>query len=203
MSELDKGSGPEPMPILTSKFWQTVIGRILQVPLTILILLYFLFDDLVLSWLRPIYSWAGKRRIFVRFAVWIHHLGPYQALLLFAVPFILLEPFKVGGLVLVGMGKVKAGGIMLAASHLLSLLIVERLFHVTREKLLTIGWFAWGFRLVMAVKDWAFDRLKRTAIWRGATAIGQWLRPRLGALVTSVITFWRWLAERARANSVK
>ena len=150
---------------------RTLIGRILQIPLTILILLYFLFDDLVLSWLRPLFAWLGGLQLFVRMSTWMRSLGPYASLGLFLVPVVALEPFKIGGLVLIGVGRVKSGTIMLAAAHILSLLIVERIFHVTSPKLLTIPWFAWGYRLLMAMKDWAYARVRSSRVWQAMVAL--------------------------------
>ncbi len=204
----DKGpASPESPRPGVARTW---IGRILQVPLTILVILYFLFDDLVLSWLRPLFDILGRLRLFVRIADWIHGLGPYQSLVLFLVPFIALEPFKIGGLVLLGIGHVVSGTIMLTCSHLLSLLIVERLFHVTRDKLLTIPWFAWGFRIVMGLKDWAFAQLRNTIAWKFVMALlgrlQRVLRPAETMVLRSahvVYGFFKWLLLELRARAMK
>lgn len=147
--------------------------RLVQFVATIFVLLYFLFDDLVLAWLRPLFAYVGRLRLFVRLALWMRRRSPYVALLLFAVPFIVLEPFKFGGLLLVGTGHLVSGGITLAASHLLSLLIVERIFHVTEDQLLTIPWFAWAYDRVMWVKDWVYARLRASPAWRASTTLAK------------------------------
>ena len=40
--------------------------------------------------------------------------------------------------------------------------IVERLFRICRDKLLTIGWFAWGYRLVTN----RLDRIRALPAWQ-------------------------------------
>ena len=179
---------------------------IVQALATLAVLLYFLFDDLVLAWLRLPFAYFGRQRLFVRLALWMRRRTPYQALLLFAIPFIVLEPFKLGGLILVGTGHLVSGTAMLAVSHLLSLLIIERIFHVTEHQLLAIAWFAWVYGVVMHVKDWAFARVKASAVWRiAAAAAGRVrlaFRPMVrlcGRLARKLAVGWRRLFARVRA----
>ena len=73
---------------------------------------------------------------------YIERLGPYQSLLLLAVPTCLVEPLKVIALAVAGEGHWITGTAMIIAAYGCSLLFVERLFRIVRPKLLTLPWFA-------------------------------------------------------------
>jgi copper homeostasis protein CutC len=53
----------------------------------------------------------------------------------------------------------------------MSFLLVERLFHAGREKLLTYGWLKWIMDRVEAVRNWVAD-IKRSVI----AMVRSWLR---------------------------
>jgi hypothetical protein len=78
------------------------------------------------------------------------------------LPLILLEPAKPLAAYLVATGHVISGLSVFAAGELLKLVIVERLFAISRQKLMSIPAFAWvygQYRLLMA-------RLEATAVWQ-------------------------------------
>ena len=72
----------------------------------------------------------------------IERLGPYQSLVLLAVPSGLIEPLKLAALAVAGKGHWVTGMAMVVVAYAGSLLIVERLFRLVRPKLLTLSWFA-------------------------------------------------------------
>jgi hypothetical protein len=71
----------------------------------------------------------------------IERMGPYQSLLLLAVPTSLIEPLKLIAVAVAGKGHWITGTVMIIAAYGCSLLFVERLFHVVKPKLLTLPWF--------------------------------------------------------------
>jgi hypothetical protein len=72
----------------------------------------------------------------------IERLGPYQSLVLLAVPSSVIEPLKLVALAVAGKGHCVTHGVMVVAAYAGSLLMVERLFRIVRPKLLTLPWFA-------------------------------------------------------------
>jgi len=160
--------------------------RILLALLTILVLIYFLLEDLFSLWLRPLFRGLGALAAFIEVGRWLRRLPPYMALAIFAVPFVLLEPVKIFSLFWIGTGHIVVGGGLLVLSYVLSLLIVERLFHVTHEQLLTIGWFRWGYERVMRLRAWAYARVEATALWR-------WLRPLSLRIAARLQVWYAWL----------
>jgi hypothetical protein len=76
----------------------------------------------------------------------IEGLGPYQSLVLLAVPTAVVEPLKLIALAVAGEGHWITGTIVILIAYVCSLLLVERLFNIVKPKLLTLPWFArlWG-----------------------------------------------------------
>lgn len=82
----------------------------------------------------------------------IETLGPYQSLLLLAVPVCLVEPTKLAAVAIAGEGHWIAGTGMIIAAYAASLLLVERLFLIVKPKLLTLPWFASFWARVVALR---------------------------------------------------
>jgi hypothetical protein len=83
---------------------------------------------------------------------YIERLGPYQSLFLLAIPTSLVEPLKLIGVAVAGEGHWITGTVMIIAAYGCSLLLVERLFHVVKPKLLTLPWFARMWDWVLEVR---------------------------------------------------
>ena len=179
---------------------------ILRFPFVVLVGLYFLLDDVVLAAIRPLVRRMAELRLVTRFVAWIETLSPYTTLALFAVPFVILEPPKIFSLYLIGTGHFRTGLIMLATAHLLSIVLVERLFHVAKPQLMRIDWFAWSFAQAMRLRDWALGHLEAmgvNAVWRDLVAglraavarskaiLGTMVRPARRALLRARLWFAR------------
>lgn len=133
---------------------QWVRQALLRPLLTVAAVLYFLVDALVFAALRPVAAWIGRLKIVARIAAWIGRLGPYPTLALFVVPLVVLEPLKPVGLYLMGTGHPLEGGAIIAAAEIIKITLVERLFRISRDKLLTIPAFAWCYVRVVRWLDW-------------------------------------------------
>ena len=80
-------------------------------------------------------------------------LGPYQSLVILAVPTSIVEPLKLIALAVAGDGHWITGTVMIVAAYAASLLLVERLFAIVRPKLLTLPWFARFWTWLLAVRS--------------------------------------------------
>jgi hypothetical protein len=85
---------------------------------------------------------AALRNVAERARRSIERLGPYQSLLLLAVPTSIVEPLKLLAVTLAGEGQWMTGTAMIVAAYAASLLLVERLFVIVKPKLLKLRWFA-------------------------------------------------------------
>jgi hypothetical protein len=183
------------------------LRRLARLPLLVLATVYFLLDEVVPALLRPVYARLAELRLFERLGAAILALSPVATLILFLVPFVVLEPFKILALVLLAGGHFTSGAVMLAASHLASIVLVERLFRLTKPKLLTIGWFARIHGIVERIYDWSLGRLKATAAWRSATALLRRVRETLrgvkALLLPPIAAALRGIAERLRRRPTR
>jgi hypothetical protein len=114
----------------------------------VLAIAYFLIDALFLSMIRPIASRLARLPIFAGLTAWVRSLGPYSTLALFLVPVLLLEPVKPIGAYLIGTRHVIGGTLLIMLGEVLKIVIVERIFHLGRDKLMSIRTFAHCYRFV-------------------------------------------------------
>jgi hypothetical protein len=130
------------------------VNRILRPVVFLLATIYFLVDAIFLRVAKSLASWIGEHWIFEGLRIWIVSLRPYPTLALFVLPLVVLEPVKPIGAYWVGTGHVATGIIVLVIGEILKLVLVERLFSVSRDKLLAIPAFAWAYWKYRAAKDW-------------------------------------------------
>ncbi len=116
--------------------------------------LYFALDAIFATVAIPLARWIGAHWMFARLQRWILSLGPYPTLLLFVLPLIVLEPIKPLAAYLAGTGHVMHGLVLLTIGEILKLVLVERLFSLSRDKLLSIPAFAWVYGKYSAAKAW-------------------------------------------------
>jgi hypothetical protein len=138
------------------------VNRIIKPFIVVLAAVWFLADAIFATIAHPLARWLGEHWVLCRLRGWIRSLRPYPALALFAVPLIILEPVKPVAAYLAATGKVELGLVVLVVGEILKLVLVERLFSLNRDKLLSIPVFAWAYgkyRLVM-------DRLESMEAWQ-------------------------------------
>ena len=59
--------------------------------------------------------------------------------------------------------------------------LAERLFAISRDKLLSIGWFAWCYRKLVGLKDAIHAWLLATSFWPAAVRLVRRVRENLAA----------------------
>ena len=121
------------------------MNRIVRPLIFVLAAIYFLVDAIFVTVAGPVATWIGERWILSGFRAWIASLSPYATLALFAVPLIVLEPVKPVAAYLAGIGHVKLSLAVLVVGELLKLVLVERLFGLSRDKRMSIPACAWAY----------------------------------------------------------
>jgi hypothetical protein len=130
------------------------VNRILKPFVVVVAAVYFMADAIFASIAHPLARWIGEQRVFARLRAWIRSLRPYPALALFAVPLVILEPVKPVAAYLAATGHVRLGLMVLIVGEILKLVLVERLFSINRDKLLSIPAFAWAYGKYRLAKEW-------------------------------------------------
>jgi hypothetical protein len=155
--------------------------------------------------------WAAVEAVIIR-------LPPYGALVVFALPTLLLLPLKFLALILIAKGQVLLAGLLFVAAKVVATALIARLFMLTQPALMQIAWFAWAHDTVMPWKEALTARVRASWAWRvgrvwkervkrvlGAEA-RRWrpallaLKPMLAAAAERVRVQGRWLVRVAKAR---
>jgi hypothetical protein len=131
--------------------------RRLTRPLWLLAALVFLFEAWLWDRLTDFGHWLARRLPFEALKAWVtakvQAAPPTVALLLFLIPVIVVQPLKLVSLWLMTHGHLAAGALGFVSIKLVGFGLVAFLFDLTREKLLTIRWFAWVYARVIRLRD--------------------------------------------------
>jgi hypothetical protein len=128
-------------------------------PLWIVLAILFLFEAWLWNHLERAIRWVvdlvGLPALKARVAAGIERLPPPAALLVFAIPIVLLLPLKLAGLWMLAHGSWLGAMAVLAGAKVLSMGMTAFIFEVTRPKLLQMAWFRWVYERVLAGLGWA------------------------------------------------
>ena len=150
------------------------MNRVLKAFVFVLAATYFLVDAIFLSFAKSVANWIAEHWIFESLRAWIVSLPPYPTLALFALPVAILEPVKPMAAYLVGTGHVGTGLAFLVAGEILKLTLIERLFCLSRDKLMSIPAFAWAYWKYRGAKD-CITSMKAWQIVRRWSLIAQYV----------------------------
>jgi hypothetical protein len=157
------------------------VNRILKAVTYLLAVVYFLVDAAFIAVAKPLSNWVARHVVLRKLRVWIRSLRPYPSLALFSVPVIILEPVKPVAAYLAATGQIVSSVLTLIVGELLKLVLVERLFSLTRDKLMKIPAFAWAYGKFRQAKAW----LEATEAWRTIRSVSQTVRHYVTQIKTS------------------
>jgi len=192
-------------PRSTSRL-RTILRRILLAPLAVLATVVVVVDDLFRSFVVPAVHWLASLRPVQRLESAIALLPPYPTLALFLIPMAIIWPIKLYALYLIGAGHWGMGMAAFVVAKVVGIGLAERLFALSRDKLLSIGWFARAYHAVMAVRDRVHAYLKTTRFWPIFVRVLRRLREGLGRVKARVGATLhrlapRWLLRGLRSRS--
>ena len=156
--------------------------KLLLIPLDLVVGLVILLDELLRPLYRPLVAWFAALRLVARCEEAIGRLPPYGALVALAIPFAIVEPLKLLGLLFLARGAFVAGIVTTAIGHLAGFLLVERVYHAGRAQLLTIPWFARIMGWIESIRQAVIGRIKASAVWQRAVVLVRAARERLRGL---------------------
>lgn len=147
------------------------LKRLLSLPLVAASVVAVLVDDAFRAVVIPAVRAFARLRLIRRVEAWIATLPPYVTLALFVIPLAIIEPFKIYALYLFGEGRWIAGILTFVVAKVVGLGLAERLFAVSRDKLLSIGWFAALHRKLLGIKEGVHAWLAQTRFWPAAVRV--------------------------------
>jgi len=169
------------------------VKRILRILTYVAAGLYLLVDAMFMTIAKPIADWIGRHVALRRLRDWIKSLPPYPSLALFSVPVIVLEPVKPIAAYLAATGQFLSGAVTFIFGELLKLVLVERLFSLTREKLMRIPAFARLYEWYSQAVAW----LKGTEAWRTVQSLARSARDYFRPIAAQVA---HWIKRRRRMD---
>ena len=145
------------------------MNRILKPVTYVLAAVYFLVDAVFMTVSKPVSNWIAKHLELRKLRAWIRSLRPYPSLALFSVPVVILEPIKPLAAYLAATGQILSGTVTLIIGEVLKLVLVERLFSLTRDKLMKIPAFAWAYTKFRQARAW----IEATEVWRNMRSLSK------------------------------
>lgn len=138
-----------------------------------------LLDELVRPLYRPLLDRLAALKLMQAFERWVGSLPPYAILVLIAVPYGVVEPVKFLALIHMANGHVRTGTALFLFAHLVSFVLIERIFTAGKAQLMTVRWMAWGIETAASVHRSVVEWLKLAELKRKARAIWRWVRMRV------------------------
>ena len=133
--------------------------RWLTRPLLVLLAIIFLVEAWLWRHLEPVVEWIVARIPFkalkVRLAAWIETIPPPVALIVLAVPAVLLFPLKLLTVGLIAYKHILSACLVFSFAKLTGLGITAFVFEATRPKLLQMAWFRWLYEHILIWLAWA------------------------------------------------
>jgi hypothetical protein len=118
---------------------------------------------LIEAWVWDAFVWLARRLVaFIpwsafkaRVAAFIENLPAPVVLIFYVVPFVLVEPMKFITLWIAATGHVILGLVGFVVVQFVGVGLLAIVFDLTREKLLSMAWFAWAYEKVMIFHHFA------------------------------------------------
>ena len=161
-------------------FWW-VAKPVLKRALEFLLALIIVFEEWGWRPLAELLGYLARWRPWAVLESLIVRLPPYVALVVFALPTLLLLPLKFLALILIGNGQVVLATLLFVAAKVVATALVARLFLLTQPALMQIGWFAYSYDTVMPWKQALTERVHASWAWRMGRIAKERAKRSLGA----------------------
>ncbi len=146
-----------PTGALTSIPKRRLWKRLIRAPFTILAALLLGFIDWLWNPLLALVMRLHRFRLVRAIEAAISNLPPYAALFVFAVPVLMLLPFKIFGLYLITHGQKLAGSAVFVLAKVIGTATIARIFSLTSPALMSMPWFGRLYHWFKAFKAQVYE----------------------------------------------
>jgi hypothetical protein len=101
----------------------------------------------------------------------------------FLIPLAIVTPFNILAIFLLSHGAIIQGVLLEIGVKLVGTLLIARVFRLTKNALLTFGWFAWLYNTIIRLLQWAHELIHSTAIYRLSVAIKKAVKTKIKELL--------------------
>lgn len=134
---------------------RSMVSRALLLVLALVVLIEtWVWDALAAAWGR-IARFLPWRRIERAIKDFVNRAPAIFAVLLFGVPFLVMEGGSFFAVVLVALGHVVLGTTMYGLLKLVGVSLIALIYELTEEKLMSLSWFAWLHGKFERLHHWA------------------------------------------------
>ncbi|MBL8511906.1 MAG: hypothetical protein JNM52_09700 [Betaproteobacteria bacterium] len=158
--------------------------QILNGILTILLALWIFLEEWLWDHLQAFMAWLGKLPPIHWLETQLARLPPYAALVAFLIPALVLLPFKLAAFWLIAHGHRIYGVWVFIIAKIIGTAFLARIFSLTKNALLTIGWFAKAYGAITRWKQKIYDYVRALPAWQAAST---WI----ASLKKQIKTWWR------------
>ena len=131
------------------------LRRAALVTLAMIFLVFAWIWDALAAVARIVFGLIPWRRFKRGFVALIDRLPAPLVLLVFLVPFLIVEPLLVVATVAIAMGYFLSGVIAWIVLKVLAIALIPAIFDLTQHRLMTMPWFVRAYRKVMEFHDYA------------------------------------------------
>jgi hypothetical protein len=171
---------------------KSLVGRVAKGLYAIPLAIWVFLEEVVWDAIAKAMAAIGRLPIIRAIESLISRAPPYLALVLFAVPGLLMFPFKLGALWLIAHGQKLAGIATFALAKIIGTALLARIFNLTKPQLMTIGWFSTIYTKFHGWKRRLFDYVKATPTY-------QRIRANVRAVKEQAKAFWVRLKRRLQS----
>lgn len=134
---------------------------------------------------------------------WIAGLPPYGAIVVFALPTLVLLPLKFAAMWLLALGRYWTATALFAGAKVASTALVARLFTLTKPQLMRIAWFARAYEWFVPWKDYYFTLIRSSWVWRYGRMVKNRVRIETKQIWLRMEPHVRRLAARLRVRAAQ
>ncbi|HEY1862221.1 MAG TPA: hypothetical protein VGG77_00755 [Roseiarcus sp.] len=174
--------------------------RLRRAALLALAMVFLIFAwvwDILVAIGRTIAGFIPWARFKQSFASLVDRLPAPLVLLVFLVPFLIVEPLLVVATVAIAMGYILSGAIAWIVLKFLAVALIPAIFDLTKHRLMTMPWFVRAYEKVTAFHHYA-DQIVAPYKHAAAAILRQWRRRT--AIVTGRVPGLAHLAARFAAR---
>ena len=132
---------------------------------TLLLFVIILIEEAFWSVFEALSGWFARFALVRKLEEFVAARHPAVCLALFLIPVLMMLPFKFAGVWLIANGHALQGLLMFLAAKACGTFLAARLFAITKDKLLSIAWFAYAYGKFSAWKEGVKDYIHATAAY--------------------------------------
>ena len=135
-------------------------------------------------WILALVPWLALRTHIIR---WVDRLPIFVVVLIYGVPFAIVEPLKGVFLWMMATGHFVSGLISLILLETFGVAFLAVVFDLTRQRLLTLRWFAWLYGKALLFHHFADQLIApyKESVKREWRQFRQWVRDRRAKLAAA------------------